>query len=392
MAEYSRFASGNFTATSASQVVVLPFQPDYVELWNYTNILTAGTHKVTRAWWNKNLIDPTGGTTGVSQNPTMVELYAGSSTAVVFDTIQTNGISTFSGGLMLQYGPVYQHTASTDFQISKAATAQITTSTNHNLQTGDVVIFSNLYQTSTTGMQQIAGIPFMITNTGATTFTIKWDTSGSNYTAFNTATSTNNLGSYKKVLYPDLYFPGSSIISAITTGATTTIKTTDQHDYQVGQQVAFHIPNIWGTTQLNELPNASLPGSPITAYVISVTDAQTVVVNINSTGYTAFVPNQVFSTTSGKSFPQIVAVGDVNTGGVQISSGSQLYPPPQFSYATKNDSNTINGPAIIGAYVNNTRQGFVVGSGACNVDTSSAIMASTNQIFWRASLADFSNS
>jgi hypothetical protein len=383
MGVYSKEAKGNFTATSSSQVINLPFVPDFVEVWNYSIIKTAATHSVTRAWWDNKLLDG-------SNNPTMVELYAGSSTAVVFDQIATNGISTFQGGLSLQYGPVYQHTGSTDFQISKASPAQVTTSTNHNLQTGDVVVFSNLLQTSTTGMQQIAGIPFMVTRTGATTFTINWDTSGSNYTAFNTATSTGNVGSFKKILYPDLYVPGIAVISGVTTGATTTIKTAAQHNMQVGQEVGFRIPTTWGPTQLNELPNVVVPGSPIYGYIVSVTDLQTVVVNINSTGYTAFNANQAFAS-AGRSFPQMIDVGDVNTGGVQVSSGSPLYPSPKYSYATNNDSSTINGPAIIGSYVNNTRQGFIIGNGVAVADNTATIMASTNVIEWRAFLHDYSN-
>jgi hypothetical protein len=241
-------------------------------------------------------------------------------------------------------------------------------------------------------MQQIAGIPFMVTRTGATTFTINFNTNQSNFTAFNTSTSTNNVGSYKKVLYPDLYFPGDVNITAITTGATTTIKTATQHNMQVGQEVAFRIPTAWGTTQLNSLPNVVIPGSPIYGYIISVTDLQTVVVNINSTGYTAFNSNQPFASYPGQKFPQIVSVGDVNTGGVQISSGSALYPPPQYSYASYNDTNTINGPAIIGSFVNNTRQGFIIGSGAAAVDTSASVtmIANTNIVAWRATLGDIS--
>ena len=158
MAEYSRLAKGNFTSVGTSQYVNLPFQPDYVELWNYSVIKTAAANSVARAWWDVSLLDG-------SNNPTMVEIYNNSS-AVVFDTILTGGITPFSAGLALQFGPVYQHTGSTDFQISKAAAALVTTTTAHGLTSGDVVTFSNLAQTSTTGMQQIAGIPFVITVTG----------------------------------------------------------------------------------------------------------------------------------------------------------------------------------------------------------------------------------
>lgn len=386
MAEYSRLAKGNFTATGNAAIVNLPFVPDYVELWNYSNIKTAATHSMTRAWWDVNLLDG-------SNNPTMVEIYAGSSTATVFDTIQTNGISTFQGALALQYGPVVQHTANTDFAINKANPAQITVSgagiADHGLQTGDWVVFSNLAQTSTTGMQQIAGVPFMVTRTGATTFTINWNTNQSNYTAFNTSTSTGNVGSYKKILYPNLYFPGDVVISAITTGATTTVKTAGAHQFQVGQEVALRVPTAWGTYQLNTLPNTVIPGSPIYGYVISVTDFQTVVLNINSTGYTAFNSNQPFASYPGQQFAQIRAVGDVNTGGVQISSGSPLYPSPQYAYSAQNSNSTINGPAIVGSFVNNSSQGFIIGSGACAVDTSTSMIANTNVVYWHAYKHDF---
>src|SRR6185436_11527197 len=272
MAEYSRIAKGSFTASSTSKVINLPFQPDRVEILNYTNF-AAGVvdNNVTQAFWDKSLVV-------AGNNPTMIQLY--NATALVTDVIATNGISSFYAGLALQYGPVYQHTGSTDFAITKAAAAQITTTTAHNLQTGDVVVFSNLAQTSTTGMNQIAGIPFMVTRTGATTFTINWNTNQSNYTAFNSATSTGNVGSFKKVLYPDLYLPDVTFISAITTGATTTISTTAQHQMQVGQEVAFRVPAVWGTSELNSLPNLVIPGSPVYGYVVSVTDVQNVVVSI----------------------------------------------------------------------------------------------------------------
>lgn len=387
MAEYSRMAKGSFTATGNAAIVNLPFVPDFVEIWNYSIIKTAAANKVARAWWDNKLLDG-------ANNPTMVEIYNNTS-AVVFDTIPTNGISAFQGALALQYGPVVQHTANTDFTISKASSAVITVSgagiADHGLQTGDWVVFSNLYQTSTTGMQQIAGIPFMVTRTGATTFTINWNTNQSNYTAIDTSSSTGNLGSYKKILYPNLYFPGDTVISAITTGATTTVKTAGAHQLQVGQEVALRIPSAWGTTQLNSLPNTVIPGSPIYGYVISVTDFQTVVLNINSTGYTAFNSNQTFASFPGLKMPQIVAVGDVNTGGVQISSGSPLYPSPQYAYSAQNSNSTINGPAIVGSFVNNTSQGFLIGAGAAAADVSAAVtmIANTNIVYWHAYQHDF---
>lgn len=395
MTEYSRMAKGNFTAVGTSQFVNLPFLPDYVEIWNYSIIKTAATHSVTRAWWDAKLID-----TSTSYNPTMIELYSGSNTSLVFDTIASSsttqpGISTYSGGLSFQFGPVVQSGGSpvSNFSISKASPAVITTVGNHGLVSGDAVIFSNLAQTTTTGMQQIAGIPFVVTVLSATTFSIPWNTNQTNYTAFNTATSTNGVGSYKQILFPALYAPGVAFISAIALGATTVVSLTTPGNFVVGQEVAFRIPQVWGTTQLNALPNVLIPGQSVYGYITAVSTSlttPTITVNINSTAYTAFSSNLLYASYPGEKFPQVVAVGDINSGGYPYTATSNLYPSPTVWSGNSNAIGpTINGPAIQGSYINNTSQGFVIGSGLAAVDGVATIMANTNQIYWHAYAHDF---
>ena len=372
MAEYSRIATGSFTSTGAAKAIYLPFAPTAVEVWNYSSYATPANNGVPHGYWNS----------GMGQGYAAIDVFATDSdvTPVIQtgDVITSNGISTFSAGLSFQYGAQIQISG-----ITKDSPAVVTTGSAHGYSTGDTVIFQGLYQSSTTGMPQICGMPFVITVTGSTTFTIPWNTNQSNYTALSGSPS----GAYvKKVLYPFLYAPGVSFISAITTGTTTTIDTTCAHNLVVGQEVAFMIPASWGTVQLNQLPNTTVPGSPIYGYVISVTDANTVVVNINSSSYTAFNSNQtVAAVKAGLSFPQMIAAGDVNTGGVQISSGSVLYPPPVV-----NGVNTINGPAIQGAFLNNTRQGFVIGAGVGSTYTSASLIgANGNLVIWEARLFDF---
>lgn len=378
MTEYSRMVKGEFTAVGTSKVVNLPFQPDFVEVWNYTNIKTPATTRVTRAWWDASFIDTTGST-----NPTMVEGYGESATAVSFNRIETLGISSFAAGQLLQYGPTFTVT-----DITKAAAALVTTSAPHGLLSGDVVILEGLFQTSTTGMPQLNGIPFTVTVASPTTFTIPWNTNQSNFTVISgAATGTPRM---KKVLYPYLYFPGQTFISAITLGATTTIDTTSAHNFRVGQEVAFRVPSQWGTSELNSLPNLLIPGSPAYGFVVAVTDYNTVVVNINSSAYTAFNSNPTVASVPGLTYPQIVAVGDVNTGGEPISSGSVLYPPPVFQPIGTTEIGTINGPAIRGSFVNNTSQGFVIGPGVADALISSSILLNGDLVVWRAYLHDMS--
>lgn len=376
MAEYSRLAKGRFVSTGFAKYVYLPFQPDWVEFINYTAAASGADNGVPHAYWDANM----------GQGVAVIERFQAAN-QLTTDTVDSNGISTFSAGQLLQFGARQQVVASTK---ADPTSFEVTA---HGYQTGDVVVFQGLYSTQyTAGMPQMDGIPFTITRTDANNFTVPWNSNQSNYTAL----AASPAGAYvKKVLYPDLYFPGVTFISGITVGSTTTIDTTAAHNMVVGQEVAFRIPSEWGTTQLNSQPNVLIPGSPVYGYVIAVTDYNTVVVNINSTGYTAYNSNQPVASVSGLSFPQMVAVGDVNSGGVQVSSGSALYPPP-YSFPSGSTSasfvNTINGPAVMGAFVNNTRQGFVIGGGVSQGDSSAILVgAAEDVIYWRAYLHDYSN-
>jgi len=378
MTEYSKVAKGSFTAASGvtTAIVNLPFQPDRVELFNYTNIKTAAANTVARAFWFSNLIDG-------ANNPTMVEIYNGSS-AVVFDTIQTNGITTFAAGLALQYGATIQIVG-----ITKASQAVVTTSVAHGYSVGDTIILQGIATTVTNNaFRFLNGVPFTIVAVGSTTtFTINWNTNQSSYTAIS-GSPTGAL--VKKVLYPFLYCPEDNVVMSVTTGATTTVSTTMYHNFEVGQEIAFRVPQLWGTIQLNSLPNVLIPGSPIYGYVISVTDNWTFVCNINSTSFTAFTTNQT-TVPSNWTPAQVLSVGDINTGGQVIYAGSPLYPSPRFPTST-NRVPTINGPAINGAFVNNTSQGFMIGAGLTAVDgnAASAILtpSQANQIAWVAYLDD----
>lgn len=358
MAEYSKLATGQVLSalTGGPTTVVLPFVPQLIRISNQTRILAGAG--VSEAWWFKD--DGQGAA------------YLNTLTAGVPTTtyITTGGFSTFQGALALQYGPQLQIAS-----ISKANPALVTTAAPHGLVSGNVVILQGLYQSPTTGMPQIATIPFVVTVTGATTFTIPWNTNQSNYTAL----AASPAGAFvRQVLYPALYAPGVDVISSITLGATTTIVTAAPSNFVVGQEVAFHIPAIWGTTQLNTLPNNIIPGSPIYGFVTAVTNSTTFVVNINSTGFTAFNTNPTVAQAVGLSFPLVAAVGDANSGSLLPN-----FVAPSFYNGTGTALvPSINGPAVSGAFCNNTSQGFIIGA---------AVSGTTGDVIdWQAFLLDFS--
>jgi len=366
MTEYNKLAHGTFTSTGKAKVINLPFTPGRIEMWNYTSAFTMPTaNLVTYAMWDIAM-----------GNGFAIENVYNSTPVLVGDTVTTGGFSTFSGGLSQQFGAKKQVIG-----ITKASAARINV-TAHGYSVGDTVILGGLAQSGTTGMNQISGIPFtIVTVSDSSHFDVNWNTNQSNFTAI----SGSPTGAYvMKVLYPFLYLPEDNVVSAITTGSTTTIQTTMYHNFVVGQEIAFRIPSAYGTTQLNSLPNVLIPGSPIYGYVTSITDNWTFVCSINSTGYTAFNTNQPYANYSGLQFPQVVAVGDINSGGWPYSATSALYPSPSFP-TSSGGANTINGPAIQGAFVNNTSQGFIIGTGAGTNQTSSVLVgANADVIYWAA--------
>lgn len=373
MAEYSRMARGSFTtaATPVTQIVNLPFQPQRVNLINYTAYSAPAQYAATRATWD--IAMGQGNTTFEYINGTMVDW-------TIAADYTTKGISTFSAGLMLQYGPQLQIASTTK------ATNTITTAAAHGLSTGDVVILEGLFQSATTGVPQISLMPFVVTVTAPTTFTINWNMNQSNYTNL----SASPAGAYvRKVLYPYIYEPGENFISAIDlSGANVKITTTANHNYVVGQEIAFRIPNAFGSTQLNSLPNNSIPGSPVYYYVTALNSNTQFTCNALSAGVSAYTSNLTVVQMVGQSLPQVVAVGDVNTGGTPYSGGA-LYPSPSFP-TFSGGSPTINGPAISGAFVNNTSQGFLIQNGVGAAQSSTSLLTASSLYIWEALLYDLS--
>lgn len=105
---------------------------------------------------------------------------------------------------------------------------------------------------------------------------------------------------------PQFYQPSRFVISGITLGQTTTITTTEDMNYVIGQLIRLIIPPSFGCRQLNEQ----------TGYVISIPSPNQVVVNIYSAG------GDAFTSSSATTQPQILAIGDINTGYVSSTGRS----------------------------------------------------------------------
>lgn len=345
MTEYNKIAEGVFTSTGVAKFIELPFLPNSFELWNITAAGTPAQNNITYA------------TSWQSATPgTALVEYFNATPVLTTENLASGGL-TFIDADTYRYGPTIALAATF---VTKANPAVVTTASPHGLVTGDAVL---LY--GTTSMLQIAGQVYTVTVLSSTTFSIPVDSSG--------FASAATAGFMKKVLYPDLYIPYGVNITAITTGATTTITTAVNHGFVVGQEVFFVIPQIsataWGTVQLDTFAYNTSHVVPQQAYVTSVPAANQIVVNVNSTGFTAFAFPTSAQAALGITFPQVLGIGDQNSGATNAT-----IPLPQVPPAI----------TIPGAFYANTRQGVLIGIG----NGTQLLQQNNDVIRWRAIYPD----
>lgn len=105
----------------------------------------------------------------------------------------------------------------------------------------------------------------------------------------------------------DFYKPSRFEIEDIDLGIETTVTTTVDHNYVIGQLVRLLIPANYGCFQLNQK----------TGYVIAIPASDQVLLDIDSS-----INVDSFISASTSNVPQIVAVGDIRSG--QINSNGRI--------------------------------------------------------------------
>lgn len=105
-------------------------------------------------------------------------------------------------------------------------------------------------------------------------------------------------------IQPEYYSPRVYEISNIDIGRTTTVTTSEDHDYVIGNLVRIHIPIDYQPRKMNEQ----------TGIVITIPADNQVEIDIDSSTYNSY------SAGVGKQIPQIAAIGDYNSG-YQSSTG-----------------------------------------------------------------------
>lgn len=118
-------------------------------------------------------------------------------------------------------------------------------------------------------------------------------------------------------IQPQNYQPRRFVISDITLGRTTLVETDIDHDYVIGQLTRLIIPTGYGCIQLND----------IKGYVIDIPSSNELVLDIDSSQNVS-----QFVAAANAQNPQILAIGDVNSGVVnsQGRKNNITYIPGSF--------------------------------------------------------------
>lgn len=290
----SAILTGSFTSDGAVENISLPSGYDSFSMINITDLgSSAGNTNVMRAQ-------------GTSLMPAGYGLYnpktSGAAT-LALETMATSGGFTFisdSAGIS-NGGSV----ALNGTEINQANPAVANTASTANLV--DTVSVVRLF--NTTGMLQVSGMDFTVgTIVTDTSFQLKY----LNSSGFAAAATS---GQYRIINASPRYYPRNRFITGITAASSAVITMSVTHGFTVGQAVRIIVPDAFGMVEIDGLLG--------TVTAISTAN-NTITVNIDSSGFTAFAfPTSAIAAT-GVSFAQVVPVGEAAVNSVSQPYGNLL--------------------------------------------------------------------
>lgn len=313
--------SGYFTsAATAVDVNISDIISDFDAFHMYVQGNSSGSV------WNNNTASP-----GIVKE---AHWFRGMTSGAALTVKNTNAAATdehkfVSSGGFVPYSysnpPTYAVQSAT--AISKANPAEVTVA-SHGYATGDIVrIYNNVT------MDQISGLEWTITVTGANTFTIPINTNTGNFIIDTGA-------SVQKLFKLSDFYPQKAYVTGITAANPAVITTSTAHGYVAGQKIRVKCPSVFGMTQIDGL----------LATIASVTTT-TITTDIDSSAFTAFA--WPAATAVPISYAEVHPVGEANsiltaaetnigTRGMIIGAALQTASALTFWVAEKSDRFTAS--------------------------------------------------
>lgn len=265
---------GWFTSGGVPFNIPLRGTPTKFSLMNYTQMATTqNPGRVVQSGWQDNF-----------------------ASAYAWTYTKTNATNALNGAIATSGGYTLINTINQTLGsnvavtgITNATPPVVSTGSTANLINGDTVRIL-----TSTGAAQIAGMDFTIGSLVAnTSFELSY------MVAMGSAATG---GSYREVLYDKVWSPRSRLITNITQATSAVITLSVTHGYVVGEKLQIYVGSVFGMDEINGLYGT------ITAIN---TTTNTVTVDIDSTGFTAFAwpaaADYPFT------FAQVVPVGEIPT-------------------------------------------------------------------------------
>lgn len=279
--------TGTFTSAGTLVNLSLPSGYDEFSMVNITDIgSAAAATPVMRAY----------GTSSMSAGSAYYNLKTNGAATLQLETTTTTGGFTF----VADSGNQTPSNAVAITGITNATPPVVSTASTAGLNELDIV---RVY--GTTGQLNIAGLDFTI-NTIVTN------------TSFNLAYmvapgAAATAGFWRRIPFDARYYPRRRYITSISLAASAVIVLSVTHGYTVGQQVRMIVPSAFGMTQMNNLLG--------TVTAINTT-TNSITVNIDSSGFTAFAYPSSATAALGVNFAQVVPVGEaaVNTTALPVAN------------------------------------------------------------------------
>lgn len=274
--------TGTFTSDGAVRNISLPSGYTEFELVNITDIGSAAA------------------ATPVMKARGTSSMSAGSA----YYNTKTNGAATLSAEITTATGG-FTFLADTGVQTPGPAVAvtAITNATPAVVSSASTAAVGNIVRIyGTTDMLQLAGMDFTVTatNPGVT------QTLG--YLSAAGFANPASAGSIRVIPFDARYYPRWRYVTRITQAASAVVTMSVTHGFTVGQKVRLIVPSEFGMTQMNNLIG--------TVTAISTVN-NTITLDINSTGFTAFAFPTSAQAAAGVSFAMVVPVGEAATSPYQ---------------------------------------------------------------------------
>lgn len=277
MSMLTTILSGQFV--SNGQALNLSLPSGYVE-FELTNISSLGSTgagtPVMKAW-------------GTSLMPAGAGIVASKTTNAATIALP---VTLASGGftIIADSGSYPLPAALTSTGISQANPAVVSLASTAGLSAGATVRVTNA-----TGMLQISGWEFTLGTVTANTSAQLAFLNSSGFAAGASAAS------IQLIPFPARFSPAIRRITNITQAGSAVITLSVTHQYAVGDEVTIYCPSAFGMSQINGLSGVVTASDPVTN--------NTITVNINSTGFSAFAFPSSAVAAAGVQFPIVVPFG-----------------------------------------------------------------------------------